>query len=39
MVKTNKKIIIFDRVSELNEKAQPEIIIAIIGNKIDLENH
>lgn len=27
------------RVEELNEKASPEIIITIVGNKIDLENH
>ena len=27
------------RVQELNEKASAEIIITIIGNKIDLEGH
>ena len=26
-------------VSELHEKANPDIIITIIGNKIDLDNH
>jgi GTPase SAR1 family protein len=30
---------LFIRVQELNEKANPEIIITIVGNKIDLENH
>ena len=28
-----------DRVQELNEKASAEIIITIVGNKIDLEGH
>ena len=27
------------RVDELTEKANPGIIITIVGNKIDLENH
>lgn len=27
------------RVTELNEKANPEIIITIVGNKIDLDSH
>ena len=31
--------IFINRVQELNEKANPEIIISIVGNKIDLDNH
>jgi len=31
--------VIILRVEELNQKANPEIIISILGNKIDLDSH
>lgn len=39
MVRLDTRFNLEIRVSELNEKASPEIIITIVGNKIDLDSH